>query len=115
MGEDEMDKAIETCDGLTRELGAIDKLMSSVSDELKALQMEVRVKRVSEEQMKQVLKEYEKTISELIAEKKREKVTYEEDKLRLMAERDQATDDLKVRLMTSVSFMSSAHWGRKNH
>ena len=83
--------------------------MSSVSDELKALQMEVRVKRVSEEQMKQVLKEYEKTISELIAEKKREKVTYEEDKFRLMAERDQATDEVKVRLMTTVSFMCSAH------
>merc|ERR1739844_759401 len=52
-------------------------------------------KRESEEQMKQVLKEYEKTISELIAEKEREKVTYEDDRLRLMSERDQANDDLK--------------------
>ena len=75
----------------------LDRVSKSLSDELKALQTEVRVKRESEEQMKQVLKEYEKTISELIAEKEREKVTYEEDRLRLMAERDQATDDLKVR------------------
>jgi len=73
----------------------LDRVSKSLSDELKALQTEVRVKRESEEQMKQVLKEYEKTISELIAEKEREKVTYEEDRLRLMAERDQATDDLK--------------------
>jgi hypothetical protein len=73
----------------------LDRVSKSLSDELKSLQTEVRVKRESEEQMKQVLKEYEKTISELIAEKEREKVTYEEDKLRLMAERDQATDDLK--------------------
>ena len=74
----------------------LDRVSRSLSDELKALQSEVRVKRESEEQMKQVLKEYEKTISELIAEKEREKVTFEEDRLRLMAERDQSTDDLKV-------------------
>ena len=75
----------------------LDRVSRSLSDELKALQTEVRVKRESEEQMKQVLKEYEKTISELIAEKEREKVTYEDDRLRLMSERDQANDDLKVR------------------
>merc|ERR1711983_401594 len=73
----------------------LDRVSRSLSDELKALQSEVRVKRESEEQMKQVLKEYEKTISELIAEKEREKATYEEDKLKLCAERDQATEDLK--------------------
>lgn len=73
----------------------LDRVSKSLSDELKSLQLEVRVKRESEEQMKQVLKEYEKTISELIAEKEREKVTYEEDRLRLMAERDQASDDLR--------------------
>ena len=74
----------------------LDKMSKVLGDELKQLQSEVRVKRESEEQMKQVLKEYEKTISELIAEKEREKATYEEDKLKLCAERDQATEDLKV-------------------
>lgn len=74
----------------------LDKMSRVLGDELKQLQSEVRVKRESEEQMKQVLKEYEKTISELIAEKEREKATYEEDKLKLCAERDQATEDLKV-------------------
>ena len=74
----------------------LDKMSRVLGDELKQLQSEVRVKRESEEQMKQVLKEYEKTISELIAEKEREKATYEEDKLKLCSERDQATEDLKV-------------------
>ena len=88
----------------------LDRVSRSLSDELKALQTEVRVKRESEEQMKQVLKEYEKTISELIAEKEREKVTYEDDRLRLMSERDQANDDLKVRfflIYLRANFMNS--------
>ena len=41
----------------------LDKMSKVLGDELKQLQSEVRVKRESEEQMKQVLKEYEKTIS----------------------------------------------------
>ena len=83
----------------------LDKMSKVLGDELKQLQSEVRVKRESEEQMKQVLKEYEKTISELIAEKEREKATYEEDKLKLCAERDQATEDLKVRKL--IAFVDS--------
>ena len=74
----------------------LDRVSKSLSDELKSLQLEVRVKRESEEQMKQVLKEYEKTISELIAEKEREKINYEDERLRLIAERDQASEDLRV-------------------
>ena len=74
----------------------LDRVSKSLSEELKSLRMEVKVKRDSEEQMKQVLKEYEKTISELIAEKEREKASYEEERLRLMAERDQSGEDLKV-------------------
>ena len=54
----------------------LDKMSKVLGDELKQLQSEVRVKRESEEQMKQVLKEYEKTISELIAEKEREKANH---------------------------------------
>merc|ERR1719273_2731033 len=73
----------------------LDRVSKSLSDELRSLQLEVKVKRDSEEQMKQVLKEYEKTISELIAEKEREKASYEEERLRLSAERDQSVEDLK--------------------
>ena len=87
----------------------LDRVSRSLSDELKALQTEVRVKRESEEQMKQVLKEYEKTISELIAEKEREKVTYEDDRLRLMSERDQANDDLKVRFFIFTYILNTLH------
>ena len=76
----------------------LDRVSKSLSEELKNLHLEVKVKRDSEDQMKQVLKEYEKTISELVAEKEREKLTSEEERLRLIAERDQAVEDLRVSL-----------------
>lgn len=73
----------------------LDRVSKSLSDELKNLQLEIKIKRESEDQMKQVLKEYEKTISELVADKEREKLSYEEERLRLSAERDQAVEDLR--------------------
>ena len=45
--------------------------------------------------MKQVLKEYEKTISELIADKERERAAFESERVALAAERDQAVEDLR--------------------
>ena len=75
----------------------LDRVSKSLSDELKNLQLEIKIKRDSEDQMKQVLKEYEKTISELVADKEREKLSYDEERLRLTAERDQAVEDLRVR------------------
>lgn len=73
----------------------LDRVSKSLSDELKNLQLEIKIKRDSEDQMKQVLKEYEKTISELVADKEREKLSYDEERLRLTAERDQAVEDLR--------------------
>ena len=58
-------------------------------NEVDALRREVRLRQGSEEQMKQVLAEYEKTISELIAGKEREQQRFEEEKARLVTERDQ--------------------------
>ncbi len=58
-------------------------------NEVDELRREVRLRQGSEEQMKQVLAEYEKTISELIAGKEREQQRFEEEKARLVAERDQ--------------------------
>jgi hypothetical protein len=45
--------------------------------------------------MKQVLAEYEKTISELIGEKEKEKDRFEEERQMLQIERDQAAEDLR--------------------
>merc|ERR1719268_548815 len=45
--------------------------------------------------MKQVLKEYEKTISELIADKEKEKSKLEADVQRMVAEKEQAVEDLQ--------------------
>ena len=80
----------------------LDRVSKSLSDELKNLQLEIKIKRDSEDQMKQVLKEYEKTISELVADKEREKLSYDEERLRLTAERDQAVEDLRVRTVFDI-------------
>ena len=80
----------------------LDRVSKSLSDELKNLQLEIKIKRDSEDQMKQVLKEYEKTISELVADKEREKLSYDEERLRLTAERDQAVEDLRVRTIFQI-------------
>ena len=80
----------------------LDRVSKSLSDELKNLQLEIKIKRDSEDQMKQVLKEYEKTISELVADKEREKLSYDEERLRLTAERDQAVEDLRVRTLFQI-------------
>jgi hypothetical protein len=60
-----------------------------MKSELDTLKREVKLRQGSEDQMKQVLAEYEKTISELIAEKEKEQNTFEQEKAKLNAERDQ--------------------------
>ena len=44
----------------------------------------------------QVLKEYEKTISELIADKERDKKSLEAEVSKMQQEKDQAVEDLQV-------------------
>ena len=77
------------------QLTEMDRVVRSLEDEMKRLRIEVNARRESEEQMKQVLKEYEKTISELIAEKEKERERFELEKSRLEEERDQAAQDLQ--------------------
>ena len=62
--------------------------------ELDKLRRELRVKNDSEDQMRQVLKEYEKTISDLIMEKENEKKRMELDIESAVAEKNQAIEDL---------------------
>lgn len=69
------------------------QVMSTMRDELDDLKREVRLRQGSEEQMKQVLAEYEKTISELIAEKEKDQQKFNEEKARIIAERDQVRQD----------------------
>lgn len=73
----------------------LEQALSQREAEIQRLKEDLRVKRESEEQMKQVLKEYEKTISELISDKEREKSDLEEEVRKLAGERDQASEDLK--------------------
>ena len=46
--------------------------------------------------LNQVLKEYEKTISELIADKERDKKALEAEVSKMQQEKDQAVEDLQV-------------------
>jgi len=73
----------------------------SIEEQLKAKQMEVeklkkdlKIRRESEDQMKQVLKEYEKTISDLIAEKEGDKDRMEAEVANAISEKAQAVEDL---------------------
>ena len=77
------------------QIGEMDKVMRSLEDEMKRIRGEVKVRQESEDQMKQVLKEYEKTISELIAEKEKEKHRFEVEREALSSERDQSVTDLQ--------------------
>ena len=74
------------------QIAELDKLLRESLQTNENLRNEAKQRRESEDQMKQVMKEYEKTISELIAEKEKEKQRFEDDKSLLMAERDQARD-----------------------
>ncbi len=56
--------------------------------------------------MRQIVGEYEKTISQLIAEKEREKASQEASLQATIRERDQAVDDLKVRVHPFVFFVA---------
>jgi len=73
----------------------LDKLITESAERTESFRAECAKRRESEDQMKQVLKEYEKTISELIAEKEKERVRHVEEKSVLNGERDQAAEDLK--------------------
>ena len=76
-------------------LDAANNELVSTSLELDKLRRELKVKRDSEDQMRQVLKEYEKTISDLISEKENEKKRMELDIQGAIGEKNQAIEDLQ--------------------
>ena len=75
-------------------LDAANNELVSTTLELDKLRRELKVKRDSEDQMRQVLKEYEKTISDLISEKENEKKRMELDIQSAISEKNQAIEDL---------------------
>ena len=72
-----------------------DSQIAELSRQLEKLQNECKRRKDSEEQMKQVLKEYEKTIGELIDEKDKEREKAETERMALMAEKEQSAEDLR--------------------
>ena len=75
-------------------LAAANNELVSTTLELDKLRRELKVKRDSEDQMRQVLKEYEKTISDLISEKENEKKRMDLDIQGAISEKNQAIEDL---------------------
>ena len=73
----------------------MDGMVRSVEDEMRRIRGEVKQRQESEEQMRQVLKEYEKTISELISDKEKSKSRFEAEREALLSERDQSVTDLR--------------------
>ena len=77
------------------QIGQMDGMVRSVEDEMRRIRGEVKQRQESEEQMRQVLKEYEKTISELISDKEKSKSRFEAEREALLSERDQSVTDLR--------------------
>lgn len=73
----------------------LEKELAQTRKEVERLQKELKARIENEEQMKQVLQEYERTISELIADNKTEKSGIENELKRMQEEKDQATLDLQ--------------------
>jgi len=64
-------------------------------DEVGELKEQLKVKMDSEKQMREVVAEYERTISELISDKEKEKSEMEVDVSKMIAEKNQAVEDLQ--------------------
>jgi len=89
------DKARRTSQGgAGRKYAELESELQAKQNEVEKLKKDLKIRRESEEQMKQVLKEYEKTISDLIAEKEGDKDKMEADVANAISEKAQAVDDL---------------------
>lgn len=64
-------------------------------DEVEELKDQLKVKLDSESQMREVVAEYERTISELISDKEKEKSGMENDVAKMISEKNQAVEDLR--------------------
>jgi len=98
VGEEARNRELEFQEGLLQRehrYAELEKELRMKGEEVERLKEELKVRRESEEQMKQVLREYERTISELIADKEKEKSKLEADVARMVAEKEQAVEDLQ--------------------
>merc|ERR1719431_2550766 len=98
VGEEARNRELEFQEGLLQRehrFAELEMELRMKEEEVEKLREELKVRRDSEDQMKQVLKEYEKTISELIADKETEKSKLEADVARMVAEKEQAVEDLQ--------------------
>merc|ERR1712029_1038849 len=79
-----------------KELHAKEKQVQMVDHEVHKLKMELKSLTEGNVEMMKVVQEYEKTISEIISDRERERVCQEIEKEKLIRERDQALEDLRA-------------------
>jgi len=79
-----------------RALAEVNKRIMTKDREINDLKMDLHNASDSNRQMMGIVEEYEKTISQLIAERERERVCHEIEKDRVMLERNQVLDDLQA-------------------
>jgi len=77
------------------QLTEMERVIESLETELNDVRNSLDIANQSETQMKLVLKEYEKTIAELIAQKKTDRENFECEIIRLQEENKQAAQDLQ--------------------
>ena len=78
-----------------QKLVELQKELEQKTREVSELKKSLSTKLDSEDQMKEVVAEYEKTISELISDKEKEKGQLENDVTRMISEKNQAVEDLR--------------------
>ena len=78
-----------------QKLVELQKELEQKTREVAELKKSLSTKLDSEGQMKEVVAEYEKTISELISDKEKEKAQLENDVARMISEKNQAIEDLR--------------------
>ena len=78
-----------------QKLVELQKELEQKTREVVELKKSLSTKLDSEDQMKEVVAEYEKTISELISDKEKEKGQLENDVARMISEKNQAVEDLR--------------------
>merc|ERR1712029_994341 len=79
-----------------KELHAKEKQVQMVDHEVHKLKLELKSLTEGNVEMMKVVQEYEKTISEIISDRERERVCQEIEKEKLIRERDQALEDLRA-------------------
>lgn len=92
--QDKEHRHLRTIEELEEKMKKLSDERDSLLDRENKLTQQINDKNLSNRQMSIVMEEYEKTISSLICEQQRDKIQFQENQEKLVAERDQALNHL---------------------